>query len=311
MGQGVGEGRLPRCAQALPPDVAAYRWRVVGLPVLGYIVQLCEPPPGLSGMERRWVEQILRLPHNSLGAHAHLSVSDYGGPKVPSADAFVRAVATLAAATTFGELAPRECELRHAIEERGTLRQWVEGDYRPVGWDAHAMVTHLARARVGLLVPHVVQNDLQRRTQAVVTRALTADKVPLARRRRFRAVAERAVGMAVAAEALCEESVSAFLAVVRLRRGGGAYPAIRTVLDMWTTTTRLHSGVHVRVRRRVRERRACALPCVCEVLRAVGDGAHEEVPTLRHYGFGPNVQLSPAAWLRLVGRPAYVCGSRR
>lgn len=86
---------------------------------------------------------------------------------------------------------------------------------------------------------------------------------------------------------------------VRLRRGGGADPTIRTVLNMWTTSTRLHSGELSGWMFGCRggyESDALAHYLVCAnsrgVLRAVGDEAHEEVPTPRHCGVGPSAQLT-------------------
>lgn len=49
-------------------------------------------------------------------------------------------------------------------------------------------------------------------------------------------------------------SADACLAVARVRRGGWPHPGLRTVLDLWTTSARMHYG----------ERTRCMLRCVVE-----------------------------------------------
>lgn len=92
-------------------------------------------------------------------------------------------------------------------------------------------------------------------------------------------------------------SMSAFLAVVRLRSGGGSYPCLQTVLNIRVPSTRMHCGEQI----------GCMLGCgagyehdavahhsVCSnlrgVLHAVGDASHEASPTLLHDGLRPRVQ---------------------
>lgn len=145
----------------------------------------------------------------------------------------VRAVATRAAAVTLAALAQREVELRHAMEQHGTLAHRVATHFRPACWGSHAMASQLAAALAGLSVPGGAQSEvrqisertpaeLQGHMRGLLTRELTAYWVPLAGRRRFRSVAAHAVGKAAVEEAVSVESSTACLAVVRVRHGGGS-----------------------------------------------------------------------------------------
>ena len=134
--------------QNLPLAIAASRFAIRALPVLGYKAQLCPPPPLFSQLELWAAHKILGIPL-ALDLNAVFGLEILGGTKIIRPSHYMRACMLRAASKTIVGFDGMHDKLASIAGSGARCIDYARFDFRPPGWQANAFATNLLLATKG------------------------------------------------------------------------------------------------------------------------------------------------------------------
>lgn len=244
--------RAAEIARASPPvRIARQQYVVKALPVLDYVAAMSVPPSDIKEIYRRVVQTLWHLPGNFLPGEGHVEMAEWGCPAVQSAEARMRAVAARAAACTNTRWPDLYARLEAAADGVRSLAEMAKGVVTPRWWDNAACVEVLRAAAAGWPgYQQRAQNDAaadaaQRQTHArpqseaqnILTSRVRKHRLATAAQDRLRRLGVQDVPRPDAAR---WQEIRTILA--KSFAGCGALACIKSWLNAWTTTKRMHDA---------------------------------------------------------------------
>ena len=127
----------------LPANLAKAQFTNRALPILAFVAQVAPPPPYITRIGMNAIMKCLRLCGNSLSYDTAASLDLIGGPNFPDVKAFLKSSRMRAAAKTLSGYQPQHEQLLKSAIEALPFASHRYKYATPLGWDTPALCTNL------------------------------------------------------------------------------------------------------------------------------------------------------------------------